>query len=292
MFEILSIVLKKWKLILGITVVITVVTALASLLLPNYYTSTVVFQPANPGSFNRSAVFPVEGSDAKTSMFGSSKDADRVISLGSSRKLYDYLIEKYSLFTHYEIEPTEQYAFYKVTEKLKDNYVIKKNANSALEIEVTDKQPQFAATMANDIYATIDSFNREIIFKKKHEIVSILEKQHTQLKQKTEMLRDSMQNILNRNANDTIRANYIDKILTKSVSEYANVTTNLDQNKAILNLNQSTLHLFEAASVADRKSSPKRSLIVIGAAIFSLLIMIITALFSEKFAQYQEEINQ
>lgn len=291
MFELLAIILKKWKLILGITILVSLITAAASLLMPNYYDSTVIFQPANPGSFDRNAVFPVEGSDAKISMFGSSKDADRVMTIGSSRQLYDYLINKYKLYEHYEIDPNEKYATYKVVEKLKKSYILQKNALGSLEIIVSDKNPEFAATMANDIYAKIDSFNRTVVLSKKYDIVSILEKQNTDLSKRTALLKDSIQNVINRNPKDTITSNYISTLLSESLNEYATVSKNLEQNKAILNLNLSTLHLFEAATVADRKSSPRRSLIVIGAALFTFFMMIVTALFSQKFAEYQEESN-
>ncbi len=289
MFELLSILLRKWKLIVGLTILVAIITAAVSLLLPNYYDSTVVFQPVSPATFDRNVVFPEEGSDAKISVFGGSKDSDRVITLGTSRVLYDYLIKKYKLYEHYEIQPDERYATFKLLEKLKKRYKIQKNALGSLEVIVSDVEPQFAADMANDIYTKLDSMNREVILSKKHSVVSILEKQHTDLSKQTTLLRDSIQNIITRNPDDTIRAGFLNKLLTESTESFANISKNLEQNKAILKLDQSTFHLFEKASPADRKARPQRSLIVIGAALFTFFVLIVATLFANKFEAYRKE---
>lgn len=289
MFELLEIILRKWKLTLAVCLLTAIVSAGLSLLLPNIYESHVVFQPGNPNALDRSVVFPSEGSDRAIYIFGGNGDRDRIISLATSGEMYNFLTDKFDLFNHYEIDKTEKYAHFKLIQELEENYVIQKNALNAIEIKVHDKSPEFAAKMANAIYDKVDKMNYDIIQAKKKDIRVILETQSVELKQKTTALRDSLQNVLTRNSRDTITANYINTQLESALDEYANVASKLDQYNKILNLNTTTLYLYEKAVPATRKDKPKRSYIVIGAVLFMFLVMIISTLFIEKYKQFIKE---
>jgi len=289
MFELFEIILRKWKLTLVVCFLTAIVTAGLSLLLPNIYESHVVFQPGNPNALDRSVVFPSEGSDRAIYIFGGNGDRDRIISLATSGEMFNFLIDKFDLYSHYEINRDEKYAHFKLLQELEENYIIQKNALNALEIKVYDKDPNFAAEMANAIYDKVDLMNYDIIQAKKKDIKSILETQAKDLKLKTTSLRDSLQNTLALNAKDTITANYINTRLDAALDEYANIESKLNQYNKILSLNTTTLYVYEKAVPATRKDKPKRSFIVVGAVLFMFFVMVVTTLFIEKYKQYIEE---
>ncbi len=290
MFEILSILLKWIKPILIFTVLAALLSAGISLLLPNYYESTVVFQPSNPGLLDRS-MFKKEGSEKPVFMFGSKVDIDRVITLGNSSALLGYAIEQYKLFDHYEIDPQSKLAEFKVADKFQNNYNVAKNAQGSVSLSVIDKDPQKAADWANDLANKIDELNRNVIFSKKEDQLKILKSQLDNKKNEVAKLNDSLQLTMKRNPNDTISIGILRSFLTEIVKDYNDVKSSYDQSQSIISQDLKTLYYYEYAVPAKRKKKPVRSLIVIGCTIFTFLSLAFTAVFVEKFKEYQKGIN-
>jgi len=286
MFEILSILLKWIKPILIFTVLAAILSAGISLLLPNYYESTVIFQPSNPSLLDRS-MFKKEGKEKPVFMFGSKIDIDRIITLANSSALLGYAIEQYNLFDHYKIDPSSNLAEFKVAEKFRNNFSIAKNAQGSVSLSLTDQSPQKAADWANDLANKIDELNRKVLFSNKENQLSILQSQVSLKQNEVTSLTDSLQNIIKNTPGDTVSISIVKSLLTNVVDDYKEVKSSYDQNKAIIRPDIKTLYYFEYASPAKRKKKPVRSLIVIGCTIFTFLSLAFAAVFSEKFKEYK-----
>lgn len=289
MFELLALLARRWKLIFGVSLAAGVLAAGLSLLLPDYFASTVVFQPVNPNTLDRSIIFPGDSETKPLYVFGGPADIDRVLTLGTSTMMYNHLIETFGLYQHYDIDPGERLAAYKVVEELKSNYTIIKNARGAVEITVLDQDPQLAADMANEAYRFLDVANRELIMRNSERIYSVLEKERVDLFKRTEQLRDSLRAVLTAGATDTIQAKYWNSLLAKATEDYGDVNSQYDQYAAILKLDKSTMFLYEAAVPAIRKDQPRRSLIAIGAALLAFGAMVVTTLFVDQYKTYRRE---
>ncbi|MEZ4915281.1 MAG: hypothetical protein R2798_14620 [Chitinophagales bacterium] len=288
MFELLDILLKYAKIILGASFIVALAAAGISLFMPNYYKSVCSFKPANPLMLDRNSVFPKEGIKSDFYMFGGKEDIDRVISLGTSGMMYGYLIDKFDLYKHYDIDTTSALKQFKVVKKLQSNYEISKNALGAVDVAVLDKDPQIAAAMSNAIAYKIDSLNIALIFDKKRELLPILQTEYNKIETTINTLRDSVQNIVRNNPKDTLSTNLLSSLIGSNMETLNSLQQNLTETQALLSKPLSSLYFIEMASPAVRKDKPVRSLIVIGAALFTFIVMCVAAVFVEKFAAYRK----
>ncbi len=286
MFEVLSI-LSRWiKPILLVTILAAVISTIGSLLMPNYYESIVVFQPSNPGLLDRS-IFKKEASEKPVYMFGTKIDIDRILSLGESSSLIGYAIDQYKLYNHYDIDPDSREAEFKVAKRFMKNYVIQKNAKGAVEIRLMDKNPRNAADWANDLANKIDKMNMDIIFGKKRDQVAMLESEVKNKQKSVAALTDSLQKLIQKNPKDTISHNIVRSLLKNDLEDLKESQSSYDQSKAIISKDVKTLFYFEHAVPAKRKAKPVRSMIVIGCTLFAFVIMLLVAIFAEKYKEYQ-----
>ncbi len=287
MFEVLSILQKWFKPIALFTILAGLLSAGVSLLLPDYFESVVVFQPANPGLLDRS-LFKKDGTEKPVYMFGTKVDIDRVISIGESSAISGYAIKQYKLYDHYEIDPSGSNAEFKVGKKFQENYTIQKNSQGAVEIRLLDTNPINAADWANDLAHKIDELNRKMIFGMKADQVAILEAEVKNQEQHVKQLNDSLQGMVARKV-DTVSIGIVRSFLNTAVEDYKGAKTSYDQNKAIISKDIETVFYFEHAVPAKRKTKPVRSLIVLGCTIFTLILMSFVAIFSEKYKEFQNQ---
>jgi len=124
-----------------------------SLLLPNYYKSTSVFYAA---SADISRPDPVGPDLKERDIFGIEEDLDKIMTCASSIEVVDHLVEKFDLYSHYDIDPAGKKAKFKVREALQGLMDIKKTKYEAVELSIEDEDPQYAANMVN---AAVDKIN-------------------------------------------------------------------------------------------------------------------------------------
>jgi len=286
MFEVLTILLRWIKPILLVTLLAAIISAVGSMLMPNYYESVVVFQPSNPGLLDRS-IFKKEASEKPVYMFGTKMDIDRILSLGESASLIGYAVEHYKLYDHYNIAPDSREAEYKVGKRFLKNYQILKNSKGAVEIRLMDKNPINAADWANDLAHKIDKMNMDIIFGKKRDQVAMLGAEVKNKQETVVLLTDSLQGLIRTNPDDTISQGILRSLLKNNVEDLKESQSSYDQSKAIISKDVETLFYFEHAVPAKRKAKPVRSMIVVGCTLFAFVIMLLVAIFAEKYKEYQ-----
>ena len=144
--EIFKTVFKNKKYIIRVTGIAAVLGIIVSLLLPVYYKSKTVFYAASPDLGLPSQV-GISEKDRYT--YGTEYDIDRLLSIAESDEVYSYLIDNFKLYQHYDIDPSKVKAPYYIREELKDMMKVLKTKLDAIEITVEDKDPIFAANMAN-----------------------------------------------------------------------------------------------------------------------------------------------
>lgn len=141
-------VLYKWRKSIIIATLIAMIGAAAiSLTLPNYYQAHTYFYAASPDLAQPN---PVGNSSAsKQKIFGNNADLDRLFSIARSNEVLEFLIEKFDLLAHYEIDPQNPKARHKLQLKLDKLYKTQKTKYDAIDLAIEDKDPIFAAQMAN-----------------------------------------------------------------------------------------------------------------------------------------------
>lgn len=154
-------VIWKWrKFIMGFVVVATLATAGGSLLMPNYYKSQSTFYPANEEAFTRSGLF---GNNPYSSDIGSDVMVERIITFATSRDLADHMISKFDLYKHYNIDSTAPRSQEKMLKRFQSLFKVIKNAYGAVELSVEDKDPTFPLPMVQEAMRKIDELYRKAV---------------------------------------------------------------------------------------------------------------------------------
>lgn len=185
---------KRRKKIIWVTGVVTIMTALLSLLLPNIFQSKAIIFPANPGSTSRDVLF---GGNSNDYVFGGAEDMDRVLSISNSKELEDLVIHKLNLSEYYDIDPSSKNGVHRVQTLFKENYAAQKNEFGVIEITFLDKDPEFAALGANTAVESIDELIGAIIVNNREQVLDIYRDKLVEGSKLINILTDSLTHIRN-----------------------------------------------------------------------------------------------
>ena len=153
--------LFKWKKqILYVCAIAAVGSVIISLFLDNYYESQTTFYAASP---DQALPEPVGTEVNDRKYYGEPEDIDRVLSIAESNEIAAYLIDKYKLYEHYEIDTTHRLAKHKVYKAFRTHYNVKKTKYDAIEISIEDKIPELAAQMVNDARQKVEQIAQGLI---------------------------------------------------------------------------------------------------------------------------------
>lgn len=144
----------------------TFLTALGSMLitvlfLDNMYKATTSFYPLSSDVFKPEQMFGTSNKDME--YFGTENDVDRLLTIGQSGDMYNFLIKKFDLYKHYKIDTSSERAPIKVREALERLYSVQKTKTNSIEVSVEDKDRVLAAEMANAARDKIDEIAQRIV---------------------------------------------------------------------------------------------------------------------------------
>jgi len=286
MIELIGILLR-WKWPIAIVCVLTAILSIVfSLMKPNYYESYVVFLAANPYLIDRSTLFSEKPGETPLFMFGSSPDIDRLIAIGNTQPLIDYVIEKYNLYDHYKIDKSDPLASYEVNKEFLKHYNIFKNPLDAIEVHVADQDPQLAATIANDIVTKIDVSNIELLASSKTDMANLLDKSIVKLRRKLTSLSDSLAGSKRINSTDV---EIIEGLREKTIEDLSRAELVKEQYETLSDKNITSLYILQKAFPSVKKSKPKRSILVLSSILVALIISAGIAIILEQFKAYNRE---
>jgi tyrosine-protein kinase Etk/Wzc len=147
LLDYLAILIKRWKLIVGITATVTIVTIIHSLTLPNIYTAKTKMLPPQQSSGLLSAAMmqgalgaALGGSD----ILGDSKATKLYSELLKVEALRDPIIERFKLQELYKNKYRQD-----VYKMLNKNVIITAGKEGIITISVDDTDPKRATEMAN-----------------------------------------------------------------------------------------------------------------------------------------------
>ena len=126
-----------------------------ALILDEYYESTVVMFATSQHSIGEQ--FFEENKKNDLLAYGETEDAERLLQILNSHRIRNRIIEKYDLYTHYDIDPSEPGA--KAAMGLTYNSNVSANLTrfGSIQVRVLDTDPELARDMANDMAYLVDS---------------------------------------------------------------------------------------------------------------------------------------
>ena len=156
-FNLLDVVASVWrwrKQILILTAVVCLTTVVVSLFLPNYYTASCTFVPANEDK-------DLFSKEKQNGMYGDEEAVDRAIIFANSAPLVEFMVKEFKLDQRYNISAASPKGESKVSKRFKKLYNVKKNDHGGIEISMQDTDPQMAAKMLTAAIAKIDALYKQ-----------------------------------------------------------------------------------------------------------------------------------
>ncbi len=161
-----------------------------TLLLDTYYQATTIFYPASPQLANPELMFGNTGQ--VTDYYGSDRDLDRMTEISTSKELEDFMVARFRLYEHYDIDSSAKQGPHKVRKRFRALYSAQKNKNDAIEISIEDTDPKMAAEMANAARNKVNEIGQRLIKESQSKLLAAFENNITRKKTELELLGDSL----------------------------------------------------------------------------------------------------
>lgn len=304
------------KIILGVALTAFVVSLIASFLIkPQYKAIATIFPPiANQVSKELLTENKQEG----LTSFGETEEMEQFLQILNSRTLKEMVVEKLNLRQHWDIEPNTKSVKYKTFQKFDDKVNIRPTRYQSINIEVMDRDPQWAATIANTMVDFSDSIMRSVKAQVAVKALRALENQFSLVEKELASLQDSLALIMNKGIINPDRqakvfySEYLNALLksnkpqlmllekeisrfgdfgakhvryTAEIMDLAERLNDLRKNIVVARIeaNQEipTQFIIDRADVPDKKAYPKRLLIVLTATLSAILLAAFLLLFEE-----------
>jgi uncharacterized protein involved in exopolysaccharide biosynthesis len=302
------------KFIIGFTLVATVIAIIVSFLLTPLYLSTAIVFPAASSTVSFS-----EQRNAKSASmdFGEEEQAEQLVQILQSSKIRDRIVKKFNLLEHYEIDPSDKNKYYKLVKAYEGNFTFTRTRFGSIKIDVLDKDPKLAASMANSVVELIDSVKNEMVSQRTLPAFEINKRKKDQLEMEiagmnAELDSLSAKGVMSFNSRSGLFEAYVgasgsdrtdmkekidmnikygskydgmERLRNEKISKLEEFQTAYEQAESDANTKFNHKFVVEYAVVADKKDKPKRLIIILvaglGAMIFSLLILLVQQRFKE-----------
>lgn len=266
----------KWILI-GMSTVAFIVSVFVSLNITPKFRSQVVLFPASSISVSKTLVesssISMDSRDILS--FGSDDEAERMLQILHSNQIREHIIRKFDLMNHYEIDTTTAYPYTRLDSKYKGNIRFRRTEFMSIEISVLDADPQTAADIANEVVAYIDSTVHDMRRERAQEAFSIVEKEYLASQKQVNVISDSLRRTGGQIAAETGLTKWLESEILRQAQlkeKYISAKINVEQRLP-------EVFIVDKATRAERKYSPKRSIIVIISTLsvfaFTLLLLLI-----------------
>ena len=175
-------------------IIITSFGALAaiiiSLMMTPMYKSSVILYPTSSASVSKSLLT----NNARDNMmaFGDEEETEQLLQILHSNDIVDYIVEKYDLIKHYDIDTSSKYKMTNLYRTYNGNISFRKTKLQSINIEVFDTDPSYAANIANDISLYADSVMNKIRKKRDWDALLIVEWEFKKLGKQIQAMSDSL----------------------------------------------------------------------------------------------------
>jgi uncharacterized protein involved in exopolysaccharide biosynthesis len=155
-----DIILFAWEKRIPLAIILLIaiiISTFVSFKITELYKSTVVLYPVSAASTAKYLLTNQYSGRQTLFEFGEEEQCDQLLQILNSETIKYRIIEKYDLFNHYGINPDHKHKDFEMNKKYRSNIRFRRTKYISAVIEVYDQDPQKAADIANDIAALVDS---------------------------------------------------------------------------------------------------------------------------------------
>jgi uncharacterized protein involved in exopolysaccharide biosynthesis len=175
-----------------ITAVAAVAAIIISLLMTNLFKSQVVLFPVPNTSVSKYLLSDQYAGRTGLLAFGEEEQTEQMLQVLQSDQIKNRIIQKYDLMNHYKIDPDFRYKFTLLDKKYKKYIKFKRTKYMSIIIEVMDRDPQTAANIANDVSNLVDSTMNRIQRDRAFLAFKLVEQEYIDLEKHIQYLEDSL----------------------------------------------------------------------------------------------------
>lgn len=146
---------RNLKTLIAVGFLAAVAASGVSLMLDEYFESTVVMFATSQHSLGEQFFEETKKNDLLA--YGETEDAERLLQILNSHRIRNRIIEKYDLYTHYNIDPSEPGAKTHMALTYGSNVSANLTRFGSIRVQVLDTDPELARDMANDMAFLVDS---------------------------------------------------------------------------------------------------------------------------------------
>ena len=159
LLDILIVLAKHKKLVLGLPLLAAIITGGITLLMPNWYTATTKLLPPQQSQSNAVAILGQLGalSGGASSALGLKNPSDIFVAMLKSRTVADAIIDRFKLKELYDQKYLQD-----ARKTLANNVNISAARDGVITVEVDDKSPKRAADMANAYVEELEDLTRRL----------------------------------------------------------------------------------------------------------------------------------
>lgn len=309
---------KNRKPIIVVTSIAAVVSLVISLFLTPLFKSTAIVFPAATSTVSFS-----EQRNAKASSmdFGEEEQAEQLVQILNSSKIRNRLVERFDLFNNYEIDLDDPNKNYKLNKAYQNHIMFNRTRYGSIQIDVLDKDPELAATIANKIVQLIDTVKNEMVqertvpaFEINRRKKEMLDGQMNQLQEQMDSLsvmgvvptesRANLFQAYNESKNPTDRKFFKEQIdinlkygakfdglqmlRDEMIVKLAKFEDSYEQAESDANTLFNHKFVVEPAVKADKKDRPKRAIVVLLATFGTFFFMIFALLIRERLKELKK----
>ena len=327
--KLIGFIVKWWKPIAIVTFATAIISAAASFLIKDKFQSTVIMFPSTTHSISK-ALIDVQGvSKADLLEFGMEEDADQMVQILNSDEIFQKIVQKFDLMKHYDLDPAGKLAQTKLRKEYEGNISFKRTEYLSVRVDVMDEDPQMAADIANEIAAQLDTVKNRMQKERAREGLYIVQTEFNEQSAFIKSMEDSLKAIRMKGINDyESQAEVLNKeyatalargdqraikaleekldILSEYGGEYVALKEGLELYREQLSLlkvklkeatvdaTQPISHKFVVnhAYKAEKKTYPKRSLIVIFSSLAAFMLSLFVIIGIENWRTYRATLTE
>jgi uncharacterized protein involved in exopolysaccharide biosynthesis len=306
---------KKLVIIPFIAMVVAVVFSGPQFIKPLFESQVILF-PSTTNSVSKALLPQTNGyGDEDIFEYGDEQQAEQLLQILNSGEIRDSVIAKFDLMNHYDIDPESSYPRTKLFKEYESKIEFARTQFMSVEINVLDTDPQVAADIANYISKLVDKVKRRVARGRAEMGLEIVKNEYHSLQGEIQKMEDKITELRYKGVHDyesqsavfneqyaialaegapqsrvkelERRLDTLAKYGGKYVAirdelqllkeEEVKLKTKFDQAKVDVNQNLPATFKVDAARPAERKTYPKRSVLIlaIGFATFILMAFVL-----------------
>lgn len=268
-------------------------SVLISLTITPMFSASVIMFPASGASVARGLLAQNYTGRQDVHGFGEEEQAEQLLQVLHSEPIRTRIVEKYNLMEHYEIDPEGKFPNTELLKQYNSNINFRLTEFMSVEISVMDKDPELAASMANDISDLIDTVYNTMKKERALNALDLVEEEFFNTENTLVSLQDSLSKLSNKLSENVANTGDPTNNLIKAFAEYGvdyvsmmhqmrnevGMVINLRYryNEARMEARQNLPYKFvvEKAFPPEKKAYPNKSLIVIVSTLATLLFALI-----------------